>query len=53
MVELGQVAYEAYARHAEWRSLRTGEPLQQWEDLPLDIQDAWKASAFAVLSVDN
>jgi hypothetical protein len=45
----GKIAYEAYAAHTEGRSLRTGEALADWEDLPLEYQTAWRVSADAVI----
>ncbi|MFO0943034.1 MAG: hypothetical protein U0930_20035 [Pirellulales bacterium] len=45
MIErLAQRAYEAYAANTQWKSLATGSPLPQWDDLSEAIQEAWKAS---------
>lgn len=41
---LAQRAYEAYANNTQWKSVATGAPLPQWEQLPEAIQEAWKAS---------
>ena len=39
---LGQVLYEAYAKHAGWKSLATKQPLPQWTMLNLAIQQGWE-----------
>lgn len=44
---LEQVAYEAYADHADWRSVH-GEPLPQWGDHDPLVQSHWCAAAQAV-----
>ena len=44
-----QTAYEAYCKHANWKSLATGQDLPTWEKLPQNIKDAWCASAHAIL----
>lgn len=45
----GRTAYEAYCNHTNNKSLVTGAELPKWEDLKLEIQDAWIATADAVL----
>jgi hypothetical protein len=44
----GQIAYEAYAAHTKWKSLKTEDDLPRWNDLPQEIQTAWRVSADAV-----
>ena len=39
---LGQLGYEAYATHTNWKSLATGQPLPQWQELPPDSKAAWE-----------
>lgn len=51
MGDLGKVAYDAYWGHTGGKSLATGDDLPMWEDLPLEIQDAWRVAADAVLAV--
>jgi len=48
-MQLAKEAYEAYANHAGWKSLATGQPLQQWEALPEAIQKAWTVSTVWVV----
>lgn len=45
----GQVGYEAYKESSAGRSLVTGDELPNWEGLRDVIQEAWEASASAVL----
>lgn len=44
-MQLDKEAYEAYARHTGWKSLATGSPLPQWDDLSKEIRTAWQVSA--------
>ncbi len=44
----GEVAYNAYREAAGGRSLATGDPLPDFEDLPATIRRAWQAAADAV-----
>lgn len=39
--------YEAYRGHTGGKSLATGQPIPQWEELPQAIKDAWMATAKA------
>ena len=49
MSEHGKMAYEAYCKIRDWKSVR-GEPLPQyWELLPPDLQTAWDAAGKAVV----
>ena len=48
---IGQQAYEAYARHTQWKSLATGANLPQWEALSEEIRAAWNVSAAWVAGV--
>jgi hypothetical protein len=52
VVDIGRVNYEAYARHTGFKSLKTGEDLPTWEDLNVEIRDAWTIAAYAVAAVD-
>lgn len=45
----GKIAYEAYSRDTKGRSLISGDPLPQWDELSTPIQHAWIAAAFAVM----
>lgn len=47
MVDMGKVAYEAYAAHQAWRNW-AGSPLLPWDAVRHDVQDAWRAAADAV-----
>lgn len=44
-----QIAYEAYCKFTDWKSLATGQDLPSWEKLPQNIKDAWCASTHTVL----
>lgn len=44
----GQIAYRAYAKSSNGRSLISGALLSPWEDLDSAIRDAWLAAAQAV-----
>jgi hypothetical protein len=44
----GSVAYEAYRESAGGRSLVSGDPLPQFDELPAQIRAAWDAAAQAV-----
>ncbi len=45
----GEVAYEGYREKSEGKSLASGEPIPMWADLPGPIQEAWNASAKAII----
>ena len=47
MIELGQVAYDAYCNKRGWKSFN-GDALPQWHDQGPDLRDAWNAAAEAV-----
>ena len=47
----GRTAYEAYRNHTGGKSLATGDPIPQWDQLPITIQEAWEAAAAAFASV--
>lgn len=44
----GQIAYEAYCNHTDWKSLATGQSLPQWEGLKPEIREAWEVSSGAL-----
>jgi hypothetical protein len=46
----GQVAYEAYGEHTDFKSIITGDALPQWDDLNKEIRRAWEAAGEAVIS---
>lgn len=41
---IGQILYEGYCAHTNWKSLASGQDLPQWAGLRPDIQTAWEAS---------
>lgn len=45
---IAQIAYEAYCETTDWKSLVSGQPLPQWDDVRPDIKIAWKEAANAV-----
>ncbi len=47
MPDLGQICYEAYAKHQNWKNYQ-GNPIPPWEDVRQDIKDAWQAVAEAI-----
>ncbi len=48
LCNLGRAAYEAYRAYSGGLSLATGQPIPDWDELPIVIQAAWQASAEAV-----
>ena len=46
---LGQLAYETYSKEAGGKSLATGAPLPEWDDVKPDIKRAWEATGKAVV----
>lgn len=48
MVRLGKIAYDAYFRFSDGKSLISGAPLPAWENQDPQIQAAWDAAAEAV-----
>ncbi len=50
-MNLGKLAYEAYADHTGFKSLATGADLPQWVDLKLEIRTAWTVAAACVAGV--
>lgn len=49
--EPGKVAYGGYCVASDGKSLISGEDLPSWEALPVQIREAWRAAADAVLMV--
>ena len=47
--KVGVKAYEAYCLYTNNKSLITGDDLPLWQDLRIEIQAAWMASAQAVI----
>lgn len=47
MINLAQVAYEAYGKSTNWRTYND-LPMPLWEDLGEKIQKVWLAAALAV-----
>jgi hypothetical protein len=48
----GQVAYEAYCKYTEGKSLVTGVLLPLWDVQKEGIRQAWEAAALAVSAYD-
>jgi hypothetical protein len=48
MNDLGKIAYDAYCEQTGGKSLITPDRLPAWEDLQVQIQEAWRAAADAV-----
>lgn len=47
----GQVAYEAYCEHTDWKSPVSGQSLPAWDEAPDPLlEEAWEAAAEAVLA---
>jgi hypothetical protein len=49
MKSYGQIAYEAYCRYSDGKSLISGQKLPLWNDQDAKIQAAWNYAAEAVL----
>lgn len=49
-MSFGQMAYEAYFRASEGKSLISGAPLPTWEQQDPRIQSAWETAAGAVVA---
>lgn len=47
---VGQVAYEAYCAHTNWKSLITGIQLPQWIDLRDSLKEAWEKAGNAAFA---
>lgn len=45
----GQIAYEGYCQHTDWKSLVSGAPLPPWDNLPDAIKAAWQTAANAAI----
>ena len=45
----GQISYEAYAGHTDWKSLVSGAKLPEWKELKDEIKEAWETSGIAVV----
>jgi hypothetical protein len=48
MSELGRVAYEAYCKQSDGKSLISGDQLLFWPEVPGAVRAAWDAAAAAV-----
>lgn len=46
--DLAKTAYDAYCARSGGKSLISAAPLPAFEDVKLDIQDAWAAASYAV-----
>ena len=51
MTAFGKASYERYREFNHGVSAVTGEPLPEWDDMPVHIQSGWDASAEAVALV--
>jgi len=49
----GKRGYEGYCKQSDNKSLVTGAELPKWEELKLEIQDAWISAADAVLNAKD
>ena len=47
-MSLTQSAYEAYAEARNWTDC-DGSALQEWDDLPTEVKEAWNAAIEDVL----
>ena len=45
----GQIAYEAYHKFADGKSLYSGKALPTWDRMDSNIRDAWEAAVLAVM----
>jgi hypothetical protein len=51
MKSLGQIAYEAYVKKADWRSPFTGQTFKEWDTLRIMnpiVAEAWECAALMV-----
>lgn len=48
MKSLGQIAYEAYADHCNWKSIK-GDSLPDWSNQLPEIMQHWEIAAIAVI----
>ena len=48
MPDYDQIAYEAYAKHQDWKNYQ-GAPIPSWEAVREDIKEAWHAAIVAVI----
>lgn len=49
---LGREAYSAYARHTGGKTY-DGRKMPTWQDLPPNIQDAWKSVALHIRNLER
>jgi len=47
---IGQIAYEAYCKSSEGKSLISGATLPDWDNLKPVIKKGWQAAADAVVA---
>ncbi len=45
---LGNIGYDAYRAHTDGKSLISGQPIPEFENLSVPIQNAWEAAGQAV-----
>ncbi len=50
MIELGKVAYDAYFKQCDGKSLISGAPLPQWHEQSEAIRTAWNVAAETVIA---
>lgn len=48
MKTAGQVGYDAYGEHAQWKAF-DGRPMPRWDELREDIKEKWEVAARAIL----
>jgi hypothetical protein len=52
MFAWAKIAYKAYGETTEWKNFQ-GEPMPEFENLPLIIKKAWERAALAVRDVPS
>ena len=52
-MKIGQIAYEAYFKYSQGKSLISGASLPQWDKQDDIVRAAWEAAAEAVKSIQQ
>lgn len=50
MKTFGEIAYNGYCEHTNWKSLISGADLPKWEAVKPEIKEAWEKAAEDVIS---
>lgn len=45
--KMAQMAYRAFGSWSEWKTPQ-GKPMPEWDELPMNLQNAWTAAAETV-----